>query len=81
MLAAREAMANAARHAVVDEISVFVDTTAVYVRDRGRGFDPDAIGADRQGIAESIRGRMERVGGTARIVTTPGEGTEVELSL
>lgn len=81
VLAAREAMANAARHAGVEEISVFVDTTAVYVRDRGRGFDPDAVGADRQGIAESIRGRMERVGGTARIVTTPGEGTEVELEL
>jgi len=81
VLAAREAMANAARHAGVEEISVFVDTTAVYVRDRGTGFDPEAVGADRQGIAESIRGRMERVGGTARIVTTPGEGTEVELSL
>jgi signal transduction histidine kinase len=81
VLAAREAMANAARHAGVDEISVFVETTAVYVRDRGRGFDPDAVGADRQGIAESIRGRMERVGGTARVVTTPDEGTEVELSL
>ena len=81
VLAAREAMANAARHAGVHEISVFVDTTAVYVRDRGRGFDPDAVAGDRQGIAESIRGRMERVGGTARIVTTPGEGTEVELSL
>jgi len=24
---------------------------------------------------------MERVGGTARIVSTPGEGTEVELEL
>jgi signal transduction histidine kinase len=81
VLAAREAMANAARHAGVEEISVFVEPAAVYVRDRGRGFDPDAVAADRQGIAESIRGRMERVGGTARIVTTPGEGTEVELSL
>jgi signal transduction histidine kinase len=81
VLAAREAMANAARHSGADEVSVFVEPTAVYVRDRGRGFDPDAIAADRRGLAESIRGRMERVGGSAKIVSTPGEGTEVELQL
>src|SRR5206468_974119 len=61
VLAAREAMANAARHAGVEEISVFVEPTAVYVKDRGIGFDPDTVAADRRGLAESIRGRMERV--------------------
>lgn len=81
VLAAREAMANAARHAGVEEISVFVEPTAVYVRDRGSGFDPDAVGADRRGVSESIRGRMERVGGTATITSAPGEGTDVELQL
>jgi signal transduction histidine kinase len=81
VLAAREAMTNAARHSGTEEVSVFVEPTAVYVRDRGAGFDPDAVAADRRGLAESIRGRMERVGGTARITTAPGEGTEVELCL
>jgi signal transduction histidine kinase len=85
VLAAREAMANAARHSGVDEISVFLDAgdegVSLYVRDRGVGFDPDAIALDRRGVAESIRGRMERVGGSARIVSAPGEGTEVELRL
>ena len=81
VLAAREAMANAARHAGVDEVSVFVEPTAVYVRDRGRGFDPEAVAPDRRGLAQSIRGRMERVDGTARITSAPGEGTEVELQL
>ena len=81
VLAAREAMANAARHSGADEISVFVEPAAVYVRDRGKGFDPDAVAADRRGLAESIRGRMERVGGTATITTAPGDGTEVELCL
>jgi signal transduction histidine kinase len=85
VLAAREAMTNAARHAGIDEISVFVDAgedgIALYVRDRGTGFDPDAVAADRRGLAESIRGRMERVGGTARISSEPGQGTEVELEL
>jgi signal transduction histidine kinase len=81
VLAAREAMANAARHSGADEVSVFVEPNAVYVRDRGRGFDPDSVAADRRGLSESIRGRMERVGGSAKIVSTPGEGTEVELHL
>ena len=85
VLAAREAMANASRHSGAAEVSVFVDASAtrvaLYVRDRGTGFDPDAVAADRRGVAESIRGRMERVGGTARIVSSPGEGTEVELEL
>jgi len=85
VLAAREAMANAARHAGVEEVSVFLDAgedgVSLYVRDRGSGFDVGAVAGDRRGLAESIRGRMERVGGVARIVSAPGEGTEVELEL
>ena len=85
VLAAREAMGNAAKHSGADEVSVFVDASpehvAVFVRDRGGGFDPDAVPADRRGISHSIRERMERVGGSARIVSSPGEGTEVELDL
>ena len=34
-----------------------------------------------RGIAESIEGRMQRAGGTAAIVSSPGAGTEVELTL
>ena len=81
VLAAREAMTNAARHSGVEEVSVFVEPTAVYVRDRGCGFDPETVAADRRGLAESIRGRMKRVGGTATVTSAPGEGTEVELQL
>jgi signal transduction histidine kinase len=85
VLAAREAMANAAKHSGADEVSVFLEAgpgrVGLYVRDRGAGFDPEAVAADRRGISESIRGRMERVGGTATIVSAPGEGTDVELEL
>ncbi len=85
VLAAREAMANAARHSGVEEVSVFLDAGAagisLYVRDRGTGFEAEAVAGDRRGLSESIRGRMERVGGSARIVSAPGEGTEVELEL
>ena len=84
VLAAREAMANAAQHSGAGEVAVFVDVgdeeTSVYVRDRGSGFDPGSVPAASHGIAESIRGRMERVGGTAALVSSP-EGTEVELRL
>ncbi|HVS85613.1 MAG TPA: PspC domain-containing protein [Gaiellaceae bacterium] len=85
VLAAREAMGNAAKHSGVEEVSVFVDASperiSVYVRDRGVGFDPGAVPADRRGIAHSIRERMERVHGTATIASAPGGGTEVELEL
>jgi signal transduction histidine kinase len=83
--AAREAIVNAAKHAGVDEVSVYaeVEPTAatVFVRDRGKGFDPDVVPADRHGLADSIRGRMERHGGTCKLRTAPGEGTEVQLEM
>jgi signal transduction histidine kinase len=85
VLAAREAVANAASHAQVAEVSVFVEVgeaeVSVYVRDRGTGFDPSAVPADRRGIAESIVGRLSRSGGSATVRSAPGEGTEVELRL
>ena len=53
----------------------------VFVRDRGPGFDPDAVPADRRGVRDSIVGRMERHGGRAAIRPAPGRGTEVELTM
>ena len=53
----------------------------MFVRDRGPGFDPGAVPADRRGVRESIVGRMQRHGGEAVINSVPGEGTEVELRL
>ena len=83
VLAAREAMANAAKFAGVEEIDVYAEVTddelAVFVRDRGAGFDPAAIPEGRHGVRESIKGRIERAGGTAVVTSTPGAGTEVEL--
>jgi signal transduction histidine kinase len=85
VLAAREAMTNAAKFAGVDEIDVYADVSAdeiaVFVRDRGAGFDPAEVPEDRQGIRESIKGRLERAGGSAVIASAPGAGTEVELRL
>ena len=83
--ASREAMVNAAKHSGVGEISVYAEieggTASVFVRDRGHGFDPAEVETDRRGLAESIRGRMDRHGGSATVRSRPGEGTEVELTV
>jgi signal transduction histidine kinase/phage shock protein PspC (stress-responsive transcriptional regulator) len=83
--AAREALVNAAKHAGVEHISLYAEvegqSVSVFVRDRGRGFTPDAVPAGRYGVAESVIGRMRRAGGTATVRSAPGTGTEVELHM
>jgi signal transduction histidine kinase len=54
---------------------------SVFVRDRGRGFDPAAVPGDRKGLAESIHARMARRGGVATVRSVAGEGTEVSLTM
>jgi len=85
VFAAREAVVNAAKHAGVSEVSVYAevepDQVTIFVRDRGKGFDPKTVPTDRHGLADSIRGRMERNGGELRLRTAPGEGTEVQLHM
>jgi signal transduction histidine kinase/phage shock protein PspC (stress-responsive transcriptional regulator) len=82
---AREAMVNAAKYADAAPVSVYAevegDDVAIFVRDRGKGFDLDQIPEDRMGVRGSIIGRMERNGGTAQVRTAPGEGTEVRLEM
>jgi signal transduction histidine kinase len=81
--AAREALTNAAKFAAGGPISVYAEVAdgriEAFVRDRGPGFDPAAVPADRRGVSESIVGRMQRHGGTATISSMPGSGTEVAL--
>jgi phage shock protein PspC (stress-responsive transcriptional regulator)/signal transduction histidine kinase len=85
LAAAREATVNAAKWSGASVISLFAevepDKVEVAVRDRGSGFDPDSVPADRKGVAESIRGRMLRHGGTATVQSTLGEGTKVTLTM
>jgi signal transduction histidine kinase/phage shock protein PspC (stress-responsive transcriptional regulator) len=84
--AAREAMVNAAKYGGEGgAVQVFAEvegqTVFVSVRDRGPGFDLDSVPDDRMGVRESIIGRMQRNGGTARLRAVPGGGTEVELEM
>jgi signal transduction histidine kinase len=61
------------------------DQVTVTVRDDGPGIPTgrleQAAEQGRLGVAQSIRGRVTDLGGQVTVVTAPGEGTEVELSL
>jgi signal transduction histidine kinase len=85
VLAAREAMVNAAKHSGAEKVDVYAEMgdrmTEVFVRDRGKGFEEDQVPADRLGVRNSILDRMRRHGGDAAIKTAPGQGTEVHLSM
>jgi len=76
---------NAARHSGADRVDVYAEVQpgrlAVFVRDRGRGFDPDAVPAERMGLRGSVHDRMARHGGEATVRSAPGDGTEVRLVL
>ena len=80
-----EALTNAAKHSGAASVSLYVEvdpeSVTAFVRDQGKGFDPETVPDDRRGIADSIRGRLQRYGGTAEVVSSPGEGTEVRLRL
>ena len=85
LAAGKEGTVNAAKWSGAPVVSLFAevepDKVTLFVRDRGQGFDLTEVPADRQGIAESIRARMARHGGTAAVRSTPGTGTEIELTM
>jgi signal transduction histidine kinase len=85
LAAAREATVNAAKWSGADVVSLFAevepDAVSLFVRDRGRGFDPAAVPGDRKGLAESVHARMARRGGSATVRSALGEGTEVALRM
>jgi signal transduction histidine kinase len=85
LAAAREATVNAAKWSGASVISLFTEVepleVSVFVRDRGKGFDPATVPGDRKGLTESVHARMARRGGQATVRSAPGEGTEVSLTM
>lgn len=83
VLATREAVSNAARHSGANRVDVYAEATVagveVFVRDRGNGFEPGNVAADRHGLRDSIIDRMQRHGGVAEVRSTVGAGTEIRL--
>ncbi|MGW0172314.1 ATP-binding protein [Rhodococcus sp. NPDC003322] len=83
--ATREALVNAAKHSGESTVDLFAESDAtqvnVFVRDRGVGFDAAAVPADRQGLAKSIRARVERRGGEVVVDSAVGRGTEIRIGM
>lgn len=80
-----ECLENVRRHSGVKEADVTVTDDDRMVRamvtDTGAGFEPEAIDGARLGYAESVVGRLNTVGGRARVFSSPGSGTTVMLEV
>ena len=86
----RACLDNVVRH-VGDHAAAWVlledlgSSLVVSVRDEGDGIEAGRLEAaareGRLGVAESVRGRVADLGGTAALVTAPGQGTEWEFTL
>ncbi|MBA0045685.1 ATP-binding protein [Mycobacteroides sp. LB1] len=83
--ATREALVNAAKHSGQSDINLYAEVEpgqiSVFIRDRGKGFDPEAVSPDRQGIVRSIKARVMRRGGQVQVKSEIGKGTEVGITL
>ncbi|MGW5199618.1 MacS family sensor histidine kinase [Streptomyces spiralis] len=84
------ALDNVRRHAGQDARAWILiedepECVFVTVRDDGPGIPEgrlaQAEGEGRLGVAQSIKGRLRDIGGTADLVSVPGQGTEVELKV
>lgn len=82
--AARELLANVGKHAGATTVRVGLhwrgDRVALTVADNGGGFDPDSVGKSlAQGHIGlgSLMARFDAMGGSLRITSSPGAGTEV----
>lgn len=84
--AATEALTNAAKHGHATRVVVFADVDEstgglfLTIKDDGCGFAPATV-AEGMGMAHSIRGRVEDLGGRVAFVSAGGDGTEVRISL
>ena len=88
--AAVNALDNVAAHAGPDAHAFVLledlgDSVTVSIRDDGIGIADgrleEAVGEGRVGVAKSIVGRMDWLGGSAKLSTGPGCGTEWELTV
>ncbi|MEU6401758.1 DUF5931 domain-containing protein [Streptomyces sp. NPDC046985] len=82
------ALDNVRRHAGPDARAWILvedepDRVLVTVRDDGPGIPEGRLAEaeveGRLGVAQSIRGRLRDIGGSAELISVPGQGAEVEL--
>ncbi|MEI6656641.1 MAG: sensor histidine kinase, partial [Verrucomicrobiota bacterium] len=85
LLLAQEAITNAMKHAKPGKLAVLVtfnpNGVTLLVTDDGAGFDPERVPGHREGHfgLQGMRERVKRLGGSLRIVSTPGHGSRIEV--
>jgi signal transduction histidine kinase len=84
-LAVKQCLVNVLRHAQVEHAEVVIigaeQEISIMVIDSGRGFSEEHVGVDRLGLRQSVRRRIESVGGGVKLWSTPGRGTSIMLRL
>jgi PAS domain S-box-containing protein len=82
---AQEALNNALKHSAATLVRVTIRAedrhVSLVVEDNGRGFDPQSAGSEGAMGLVSIRERAEKLGGSLEVVSMPGEGTTVSVSV
>ena len=82
----QEALNNIVKHAHTDHASVILrfrdDWISLQISDEGQGFDPNSkpVGEKHMGLS-SMRERVEMMGGTFRLVSHPGKGTQILIDI
>jgi NarL family two-component system sensor histidine kinase LiaS len=78
----QEALSNVARHSQASQVCLRLEGTShqitLLLSDNGQGFDPQAAALRGLGL-RSIRERIEQMGGTVRISSRSGAGTQIAV--
>jgi signal transduction histidine kinase len=75
---AQEALANIRRHASAASVSMLLSGATVEIRDDGVGFAPSA--APGFGLS-GMRSRVDEVGGSVSVTSSPGSGTTIRVEV
>jgi signal transduction histidine kinase len=82
----QEGLNNVVKHARTNRAAVTARFEKEYlvlqIEDRGRGFNPERIAGNSESIGlSSMRERVESLGGTLKIDSSPGQGTRVTVEV
>ena len=84
-LAVQQCLVNVILHAGIATAEVAIEsdssTVSLHVTDAGRGFTESEAASDRLGLRQSVRRRIEQLGGSVLIWSRPGAGTSVRLTV
>jgi signal transduction histidine kinase len=82
----QEGLNNVVKHAQIDRATVVVrfdkNRLTLRIEDRGKGFSPEQIKANSESIGlSSMRERVESLGGTLKVDSSPGQGTRINVEV